>query len=125
MIQKVKNVSRLFAQNLLGDSNAIFTAISGSTSYDIKEAMFIEHLSKHSKIDNKVEHTNVETFNESNIVEHTSLEPALKVDISESERDFCKTISIIAHKTKIEAPTASRVVGFDFWIENISRSKNA
>ena len=42
-----------------------------------------------------------------------------------SERDFCKTTSIVAHKTKIEAPTASRVVGFDFWIENISRSKKA
>jgi len=50
----------------------------------IKEAMFIEHLSKHSKIDNKIEHVNVEPFSESNIVEHTALEPNLKVDISES-----------------------------------------
>jgi len=41
MMREKMDIYRLFAQNLLGDSNAIFTAVSGSTSYDIKEAMFI------------------------------------------------------------------------------------
>jgi len=41
MMREKMDIYRLFAQNLLGDSNAIFTAISGSTSYNIKEAMFI------------------------------------------------------------------------------------
>jgi len=41
MMREKMDIYRLFAQNLLGDSNAMFTAISGSTSYNIKEAMFI------------------------------------------------------------------------------------
>jgi hypothetical protein len=41
MMREKMDIYRLFAQNLLGDSNAVFTAISGSTSYNIKEAMFI------------------------------------------------------------------------------------
>lgn len=41
MMREKMDIYRLFAQNLLGDSTATFTAISGSTSYDIKEALFI------------------------------------------------------------------------------------
>ena len=41
MMREKLDIYRLFAQSLLGDQDAIFTARSGSTSYDIKEAVFI------------------------------------------------------------------------------------
>jgi hypothetical protein len=41
MMREKMDVYRTFAQSLLGDSTALFTAKSGSTSYDIKEALFI------------------------------------------------------------------------------------
>lgn len=41
MMREKMDVYRLFAQELLGNVNSTFTAISGSTSNEIKEAMFI------------------------------------------------------------------------------------
>lgn len=41
MMREKTDVYRLFAQELLGDSNAIFTSQTGSNSSQIKEAMFV------------------------------------------------------------------------------------
>lgn len=41
MIREKLDIYRLMAQNLLGDADSIFTTQSGSTSHNIKEAMFI------------------------------------------------------------------------------------
>lgn len=41
MMREKMDIYRLFAQNLLGDQDSIFTARSGSTSYQIKEGLFI------------------------------------------------------------------------------------
>lgn len=41
MMREKMDIYRLFAQNLLGDQNATFTARSGSTSSNITEALFI------------------------------------------------------------------------------------
>lgn len=41
MMREKLDIYRAFAQSLLGDQDATFTAQSGSTSYNIKEAMFI------------------------------------------------------------------------------------
>lgn len=41
MMREKLDIYRTFAQSLLGDQDEIFTAQSGSTSYEIKEAMFI------------------------------------------------------------------------------------
>lgn len=41
MMREKMDVYRTFAQSLLGDSTALFTAKSGSTSFNIKEALFI------------------------------------------------------------------------------------
>ena len=40
MMREKMDVYRLFAQDLLGNSNAVFTATSGSNSTEIKEALF-------------------------------------------------------------------------------------
>jgi len=40
MMREKMDVYRLFAQDLLGNSNAVFTATSGSNSTEIKEAIF-------------------------------------------------------------------------------------
>lgn len=41
MMREKLDIYRLFAQNLLGDANAIFTTQSGSNAFNINEAMFI------------------------------------------------------------------------------------
>lgn len=41
MMREKMDLYRLFAQNLLGDANAIFSTQSGSTGFNINEAMFI------------------------------------------------------------------------------------
>lgn len=41
MMREKIDIYRMMAQNLLGNADSVFTAQSGSNSYDIKEAMFI------------------------------------------------------------------------------------
>jgi len=41
MMREKMDIYRLFAQNLLGDANSVFSTQSGSTGFNINEAMFI------------------------------------------------------------------------------------